>query len=64
MDRDGAVKVPREAAEKVLACAKILREEEKASFVKIDKAQSLDDYLKIFYEMGYGLNRDDKEKNK
>ncbi|MBQ5954246.1 MAG: hypothetical protein IJL47_09485 [Lachnospiraceae bacterium] len=62
MDYDGAVKMPREEAEKVLACAKVLEEEEKLSFERMKKAQTLDDYLKIFYDMGYGLNKKDKNK--
>ena len=57
MDLDGAVKMPREAAEQVLACAKVLEEEETASYERIDKAQTLDDYLQVFYDMGYGLNK-------
>ena len=61
MDYDGAVKVPRESAEKVLECAKKLKEEERISFERTDEAKTLDDYLKIFYDMGYGLNPDDEE---
>jgi len=58
MDHDGALKIPRESAEKVLACAKAMGAGKKFDF---ESAKTLDECLKIFYAMGAGPKADDED---
>ena len=58
MDCDGALKIPRESAEKVLACAKAMGAGKKFDF---EGEKTLYECLKIFYAMGVGPKSDDED---
>ena len=61
MDCDGAVKIPRESAEKVLACAKAQESDDKIDFGRTDITLSLDECLKIFSAMGARPKPEEKD---